>query len=170
MASMGTDVLKNNLNNPAKKWLWEVMFTSPVGGGDADILDTRCRTAGIPGRSVGEILLPYKGTPGLVYPGKLQMSHSWRTTFIESTDKKTFDALYGWHQAIVNAKTGVGGLDLAIKSDIFFKCLDQPGDTWLTIHLIGCYPADIGEVSMSYGDSSEVEFPVTWAFDRWEEA
>ena len=170
MASMGADVFKNNLNNPAKLWLWEVMFTSPVGGGEADILDTRCRSAGLPGRSVEQIHLPYKGTAGLVYPGKLTMSHSWNTSFIESTDKKTFDALYGWHQAIIDARTGVGGLDPSIKSNIYFKCLDQPGDTWLTIKLFGCYPADIAAVSMSYADSGELVFPVVWAYDYWEEA
>lgn len=168
-ANMGADTLKNNLSNPAKLWLWEAMFVNPIGGGDADVLDTRCRSAGLPGRSVGEIILPYKGTPGLIYPGKLQMSHSWRTVFVESTDKQTFDALYGWHQAIVNARTGVGGLDTTIKSDIYFKTLTQAGDTWLTIQLIGCYPADIAEVSMSYDDTGELVFPVTWAYDRWEE-
>jgi hypothetical protein len=169
MADMGQDVLKTGLSNPAKSWLWDVVFTNPIGGGDADVLDTRCQSASIPGRSFGEILIPYKGTPGIRYPGKLQMTHNWSVTFVESTeDQKTYSALYNWHQAIQDAKTGVGGLDPTIKSDIYFRGQDQASNVWLTIKLIGCYISDMGEVSVSYDDTSAIRFPATFSYDRWE--
>jgi hypothetical protein len=169
MPDMSQDVLKNSLTNPAKSFLWEVMFTNPVGGGDADALDTRCQSTSIPGRGTGTILIPYKGTPGIQVPGKLTMSHSWAVTFLENTeDRKTFDALHAWNQAIVHDRLGVGGPDPLIKADIYLRCLDQEGTVWLTIKLIGCFPADVGEVSLSYEDNSTITFPCTFSFDRWE--
>lgn len=169
MADMSADVLKNNLTNPAKSFLWEVLFTNPIGGGDADALDTRCRSTSIPGRSTATIHIPYKGTPGIQVPGKLKMSHNWSVTFLENTeDRKTFDALHNWHQAIVHDRIGVGGPDPVIKSDIYLRCLDQAGSVWLSIKLIGCFPADLGEVSLSYEDNSTIVFPCTISYDRWE--
>lgn len=167
--SLSSDVLKNNLTNPARSWLWDVVFTNPIGGGDAASLETRCRTVSIPGRSFGRITLPFKGTPGIVFPGKLNMDHTWSMTFIESSaDRKTFDAIYNWKQAIINDKTGVGAPDITIKSDIYLKCLDQTGAVWLTIKVIGCYPEVLGEVSLSQESQEEIKFSVRWAYDRWE--
>jgi len=169
MADMSADVLKNNLTNPAKSFLWEVLFTNPIGGGDADALDTRCRSTSIPGRGSSPINIPYMGTPGIVVPGKATLSHSWVVTFLENTeDRKTFDALYNWNEAIVGMRTGVGGPDPTIKSDIYLRCLDQAGDAWLSIKLFGCFPSEVGEVSMSYEDNSTLIFSVTFSYDRWE--
>jgi len=169
MADMSADVLSNNLTNPAKTWLWDVLIPNPIGGGDNEALETRCQSTSIPGRSVGKIVIPYKGTAGIVFPGKLEMDHTWSMTYLESaSDTKTFDALYAWAQAIVNARTGLGGLDIAIKSSIYLKCLDQQGSTWLTIKVTGCYPEEISETPLAYGTQENVKFTVRWAFDRWE--
>lgn len=127
MADMSSDVLKNNLTNPAKTYLWEMMFTNPVGGGDSNVMDLRCQTTTIPGRSHGEIIIPFKGTPGIKFPGKLTMDHNLAMTFIEGTDRKVFDALHGWSEAITSARTGIGGPDVAIKSDIYLRMLDMQG-------------------------------------------
>jgi hypothetical protein len=166
---MSADVLSNNLTNPAKSFLWEVMFTNPIGGGDAKALETRCQTASIPGRSFGSIIIPFKGTAGIKFPGKLNMDHTWSTTFVESTaDQKTFNAIYAWKQAVLDAKTGIGGPDIAIKSNIYLKCLDQAGNTWLTIKMTGCYPENMSDTPLSYAANEEIRFSVTWAYDRWE--
>jgi len=166
---MSADVLLNNLTNPAKSFLWTVVFTNPVGGGDGKSLETRCQTASIPGRSVGSIVIPFKGTAGIKFPGKLTMSHTWSMTFLESAaDRKTFDAIYAWKQAIVDAKTGLGGPDSIIKSSIYLKCLNQSGAVWLTIKLTGCYPENMSDVPLSYSSQEQIMFNVTWAYDRWE--
>jgi hypothetical protein len=169
MADMSADVLKNNLTNPAKAFLWSVVFPGLVGGGDAEALETRCQSTGIPGRSVGAIVIPYKGTPGIVFPGKLNLDHTWSTTFVESAaDRKTFDALYAWHQSIQNVQTGLGGPDNTLKRNLYLKCEDQEGNVWLTIKLTGCYPQDVGAVALSYASQEQITFPVRWAYDRWE--
>lgn len=169
MANMSADALKHNLSNPAKTYLWECIFTNPIGGGDADVMDLRCQTTSLPGRSHGEILVPFKGTAGIKFPGKLSMDHTWTVTFIEGTDKKVFTALHGWQQAITDAKTGIGGPDTAIKSDVYLRCLTMDDSIWLAIKLIGCYPQSVDNVALDYESDTSVYFSATFSYDRWDE-
>ena len=168
MADMSADILRNNLTNPAKTYLWEMLFTNPVGGGDSDVMDLRCQTTSIPGRSHGEILIPFKGTTGIKFPGKLTMSHTLTMTFIEGTDRKVFDALHGWSEAITSAKTGMGGPDVTIKSDIYLRCLDMQGNVWMTIKLIGAYIQVVDDVPLNYEDDTSIYYNATFSYDRWE--
>jgi hypothetical protein len=168
MADMSADVLKNNLTNPAKTYLWEMLFTNPIGGGDSDVMDLRCQTTVIPGRGHGQITVPFKGTPGIVFPGKLTMSHTWTMTFIEGTDRKVFDALHGWQEAITGARTGVGGPDVAIKADVYLRCLSMQGEVWMTIKAIGMFVQNVDDVPLNYEDDTSIYFNATFSFDRWE--
>lgn len=169
MADMSIDVLRNNLTNPAKSYLWAVVFPKIIGGGDGITLATRCQSAGLPGRSTSSIKIPFRGTPGFKVPGQASVSQTWRLDFLESTaDKKTFTALYNWSQVIHNMRTGLGSPDPSVKADLYFQALDQAGATWLTIKLIGCYIEDIGEISVSYSTNSSMMFSATFSYDWWE--
>ncbi len=168
MSNMSADNLKNNLSNPAKTYLWEVLFTSPIGGGDSEALELRCQSTVIPGRAVGEILVPFKNTPGVKYPGKPTLSHTWTAIFIEGTDGKVFDALQAWNEAIVSMKTGVGGLDPSIKTDIYIRLLDPPGNVYLSIRLVGCYLQLVDEVPVAYEDEGNIMYSGTFSYDYWE--
>ena len=169
MSNMGQDALSNNLSNPAKTYLWEVIFTNPIGGGDADTLMLRCQNTVIPGKSIGEILVPFKQSPGIKFPGKLTMSHSWTCSFIEGTDKKVFDALHAWHQLIVHDKLNVGLPDVAIKANIHLRLLDTTGTAYMKIKFVGAYVQEIAEVPLAYEDEASIIYPVTFSYDRWEE-
>lgn len=168
MADMSADVLRNNLTNPARTYLWEIRFSNMIGGG-SDIIEARCQSASIPGRSSHGIRIPYKGTPGIKFPGKLTMPQTWSLSFVENVDRKVFDALYGWQQAIQNARTGIGLPDVSLKTDIYLKCLNQAtGQPWLTIKLIGAWVEDIPEVALTYDANTIVHFRATFSYDRWE--
>ena len=72
MSSMGVDVLTSNLTNPQRLYMWEVLIPNVVGGaGNPSVLQARAQSTSLPGSSVGEILIPYKKTSGVKYPGKL---------------------------------------------------------------------------------------------------
>jgi len=169
MADMGIDILRNNLTNPAKTYLWAVVFPKMIGGGDGNTLATRCQSAGLPGRSTNSIRIPFRGTPGFKVPGQASLSQVWNLEFLESTiDKKTFTALYNWQQIINNMRTGLGSPDPSVKADLYFQALDQAGATWLTIKLIGGYVESMGDISVSYGTNSTMTFPSTFSYDWWE--
>ena len=169
MANMSSDNLKNNLNNPARLYLWEVLFTNPIGGGDAESLELRCQTATLPGRSVGEILIPFKATAGIKVPGKLVMSHNWTATFVEGIDKAVFTALQAWSQTITNARTGVGGLDTLIKSNIYLRLQDVEGNVFLKIKLVGCYLQAVDDVPLAFEAEGVIMFNATFSYDFWED-
>ena len=170
MPEMGIDTLKSNLTNPARVYLWEIVIPTAIGGGDLTALTTRCQSTSIPGRSVGEILVPYKQTGGIKFPGKLTYPHTWETTFIESEDKKIFDAIYAWNQEVIHDYDGIGAGDTAIKQDLYLTLLTTKGEIYLGIKLVGCYPQEVGNVDLNYDAEDPVRFTVTWSYDRWEES
>ena len=168
---MSLDSLKANLTNPQRAYLWEVLFPNLLGGGDAEALSVRAQSANIPGRSVGaSIVVPYKQTGGVKFPGKLTYSHSWQVTFVEGEDRKIFDAIYAWSQMAVNDITGVGVGDENIKANDYFNCLSTKDGETLNIKLIGCYVEAVGDVAMSYDNEGTVQYSVTFSFDSWESA
>jgi hypothetical protein len=168
MAKMSSDNLKNNLTNVAKAFLWEAMFVNPIGGGDSETLNVRCQSTSQPGRSFGVILVPYKQGPGVKFPGRLTMSHTWPTTFIEGTDGKIFDAIYDWMQAIVHDRLNIGGPDVLIKADMYFNLLDSNGKITKKIKIIGAYPELLDETPVTYGNDAGIIYSCTWSYDRWE--
>lgn len=168
MAKMGADSLKNNLTNPARVYLWEVLFANPIGGGNGDVLDLRCQTTSIPGRSVGSILIPFKATAGVVFPGKVAFSHEWACAFVEGTDGAVFDALYQWFEEISEANSGQGNLDNSIKTDLYLSLIDQEGNVYRRIKLVGCYIKTMDDTPLPYGEEGAVMFNATFSYDRWE--
>jgi len=164
---MGLDVsaLDANLTNPAKTYLWEVVFPNPVSG-NSETLSLRCQSSSIPERSFGTIKIEYKQTAGVKYPGKVRFPQSWSLSFVEGEDRAILNAMNAWCDTIINAKTGVG--ELVVKTDIYLRLLNTDGETAATYRMKGAYPETIGEVSLAYENESDIRYPVTFSYDRWE--
>jgi len=167
---MSVDNLKNDLTNPARAYLWDIVIPNIPGGGDAESLEIRAFSTSIPGRGLGGIKLAYKGGPGMKVPGKITMSQSWPVVIREGTDKKVFEALNSWQETISGVKTGIGTLDPLLKANLYLKCLDPPGSTWLKIQMVGCYPEDVAEVPLSQDTEDVIMFSCTFSYDYWLEA
>lgn len=167
--TMSADNLKHDISNPARVYWWDVVFSKLIGGGNKDHLEVRAQSTVIPGRSFGEILVPYKGGPGIKFPGKLTMSHLWPAVFVEGIDQEVFDAIYGWKQTIQNARTGIGTLDSLSKADIYLRLLDPQETVTKKFKLVGCYPQSVDDVPLSYDDEAMIMYNVGWSYDYWEE-
>lgn len=164
MAEMSVNALRNNLSNPARVYLWEVLFSSPLGG-DPNTLLLRCRSTNIPGRSLGKIHLPYKQTGGVEYPGKITYSHTWACTFVEGEDREMWDAFYDWAQVIIHDETGLGSVD--IKTDIYLNLLNTGGSSDMKIKIVGAFIESTDDIALSYDEEGEINIPVTWSYDYW---
>lgn len=164
MPDMSVDSLKNNLTNPARTYLWEIMFANPLGG-DTDTLLLRCRSTSIPGRSVGKIHLPYKQTGGVEYPGKLNYSHSWACTFVEGQDRAIFIALYDWAQAAVNDDTGLSAAN--VKTDVYLHLIDTDGNVPLRIKIVGAFLETVDDAPLAQDAEGELNFNGSWSYDKW---
>lgn len=169
MVQMGVDSLKSNLTNTQRVYNWELLIPSPVGEGDAETLMIRCQTTIIPGKSFGDIPIPYKGTPGIGVPGKLTMSHILPFTFIEGEDKEVFKALHTWMQKIGHDRLGTGVGDVLIKKDMILTLQTTAGEDTLKIKLIGCYPRAVDDTTLSMADEANVMYAGSFWYDFWEE-
>lgn len=164
MADMSINSLKANLTNPAREYLWEVIFSNPKGG-DTETLLLRCQSTTIPGRSIGTIPVAYKGTGGVVYAGKLKFSHTWDCTFIEGEDRLMWNAFYDWAKSIIDEQTGMGSI--SIKTDIHLRLLNTDGTAPLSIVLVGCFLSDQKDIAISYASEKEMTISTTWSYDYW---
>jgi hypothetical protein len=165
---MSADNLKNNLNTLAKIFLWDVVFVNPIGGGDSEVLNVRCQSTTKPGRSFGAILVDYKATAGVKFPGRMRLTHTFPCTFVESTDAKTYDALYKWMQAISHDRLNVGLPDILIKADIYLNLLAADGKISEKIKLTGAYVELLDETPLNYSTDAGIVYSVTFSYDRWE--
>lgn len=165
---MSLDTIKASLTNPLRPYLWDVVIPNLLGGGDATALQARAQSIQIPGRSVGTaILIPYKQTAGIKFPGKLVYDHTWVVKFIEGEDLKVFNAIYGWSQLLVNDNTGVGAGDENIKTNLFFTLVGTKQTDLKQIKLEGCYPEKLDSQDLTYAADGTVTFSVTFSFDKW---
>jgi len=167
MSEMSVNSLRDNLGNPARAYLWEFLCANPLGG-DTETLLLRCRSASIPGVSVGSILVPYKQTGGLKFPGKKTFSHTWACSFIEGEDRAIWDAFYAWAQAIINTETGLGAWN--IKRDLYLHLIDTDGTVSKKIKIVGAYVESQDDVSLTQDSETEVTVNITFSYDYWVEA
>lgn len=168
MANMNVNSLKANLTNPARGYLWEVVFPTIIGGaGDTDTLLLRATSTVKPGRGVGEIKVPFKQTAGIKYPGKLTFPQTWKCTFIEGTDRKIFDAIHAWQQKIVNDTDGTGSVAADLKTDILLNLIDNEGTVFEKVKLIGCYIQDVPDVALDMATEDVIKYDVTFSYDSW---
>ena len=165
MTQMGIDALKNNLSNPGRAYLWEVLFAAPIGG-DTNTLLVRCQSTQIPDRDYQDIHIPYKQTGGIQYPGKLTYSHHWDCTFVEGEDRAIFDAIYEWQNRIVNDYTGIGSTN--IKRDVYLHLIDVNGHVSQRIRMIGCYLKTKPAVALAMSSEERITYSVTFSYDSWE--
>ena len=170
MVQMGVDNLKNNLTNPQRLYLWEFQCMNPIGGGDGETLMLRCQTSEWPGQSFGQIHIPYKQSGGIEVPGKLTYDHILETTMIEGEDGVVHAAIMAWMQKIVHNKTNVGVGDSLIKTDVYIRLLSTAGEETKKIKLTGCFPLVKAKVPVSYDDEGNMLYPISWSYDRWEDA
>lgn len=168
--NLSADNLRENLTNPARNYIWDLIIASPVGGGDAETLEIRCQSTVVPGRSFGGILVPFKNTPGVKYPGKPTVPHTWQCTFIESVDGQFHNIINTWMDFIGNMRTGQGAAaDTSIKRNIALRLISPDNQIITRIKLVGCYPEDLADAPLSYDDEDRLLYTLTWSYDRWQE-
>lgn len=172
MGILNADALKNNLSNPARPWMWELVMPNPRGDGDTETLRLRCQSASIPRRGVSTFNIPFKQTAGVEYAGKLEYDHTWDLEFIEGEDRAIWDAFYSWCQLCIDDYAGTGVDDADLKTDIYLTLLTHTdGTIYSKIKLIGCFVKEMKSVNLTQGEGRDaIKIGVTMNFDRWESA
>ena len=169
MAQMSMDSLRQNLTNPQRVYLWEFEIPAPRGLGSADIWVIRSQAVSEPGRSFTPIPVPYKGTGGIVVPGKETYSHTLLVRLLEGEDARSYEAIQSWMKLIRDNVSGVGLGDPDLKSDAVVTLLDSKGSAVKRIKIVGMYPQEKADSALDYNTNDIQKYDITFAYDRWEE-
>jgi len=165
MVEMNVDSLRNNITNPARNYLWEVIIPSPPEGSTETIM-LRAQTASIPERSFGSILIPFKQTGGVKFPGKITYPHTWDVTFVDGEDREMLKTFYDWMNQIIHDRFFIVSVDF--KTDIYLHLINQDNTVAKKIKLVGTYPERLADVNLPQDSEDAIMFTVTFSYDRWE--
>ena len=166
------DDFKANLaGGGARANQFRVTITPPTGiaiGLDVRNASFLCKASNLPGQTLGEIPVPFRGRN--VYIAGDREFETWSTTFINDTTFNVRNAIERWMNGI-NAHSANTGLTAPItyEADLLVDQLDRNGDKLKTYTFRGAYPQDLSEIAVSYADNDNIErFTCTWAYQYFE--
>ena len=125
---------------------YRVTFNTP--GAIATGLDVRrtsflIKTAALPGRTLGEITVPFRGRT-LYVAGDTEFE-TWETTVINDTDFMVRNAMERWQNGINDLVTNTGLSNTAdYQADLTVEQLDRDDTVLKSYILRGCFPQAIG--------------------------
>ena len=137
-------------------------------GGEIEELAFLCKTTALPGMTVGNITVPFRGR-NIKIAGD-RTFENWTITVINDTNFKLRNAFERWSNGINNMTDGEGLTNPAdYQVDAFVDQLDRNGATLKSYTLRGAFPLAIGEIALDYGDNDKIEdFTVEFGYQYFE--
>ena len=138
-----------------------------VGGETADMAFL-CQAASIPGSTVAEVAVPFRGRS--LYVAGDRTFATWSTTVINDTDFKIYRACERWLNGINNMTDNEGLTNPSdYQVDAFVDHLDRNGSTLKSWTFRGLFPTALPGIALNYGTNDAVEtFDVTWRYQYFE--
>lgn len=166
------DEFKANLiGGGARANQFRVTFNTP--GAIATGLDVRkasflIKAASLPGQTLGEIPVPFRGR-NLYVAGDREFE-AWETTVLNDTDFAIRNAIERWLNAINDTVTNTGLTNVAdYTADLTVEQLDRD-DTVLKSYIFrNAWPLTVAQIDLSTQTTNEIEeFEVTWRYQHFE--
>lgn len=150
---------------------FRVTMTTPPGiatGLDIRRTSFLIKTASLPGQTLGEIPIPFRGR-NLYIAGDREFE-TWETTVINDTDFMVRDAVERWMNGINDTVTNTGLVNAAdYQSDLIVEQLDRDDTVLKSYILRGCFPQAVGAIELSYETTNAIEeFSITWRYQNFE--
>ena len=170
MAILGVDDFKSKLRGGgARPNLFKATINFPgYANGDAELTSFMCETAQLPGSTMGQIIVPFRGRQ-LKMAGDRTFD-AWTVTIINDTDFAIRDAMERWMNGM-NAHSANTGLSspIAYEADLKVDQLDRDGAVIKTYTFRGSFPQDLSPIDLAYSSNDEIErFQVTFAYQYFE--
>ena len=165
------DEFKANLiGGGARANQFRVTFNTP--GAIATGLDVRkasflIKAASLPGQTMGEITVPFRGRT--LYVAGDREFEAWETTVINDTDFNIRNAMERWLNAINDTATNTGLSNVAdYTADLTVEQLDRDDTVLKSYILRNCMPQGTGAIELSYETANAIEeFSVTWRYTHF---
>ena len=137
-------------------------------GGETSDLAFLCSATGIPGQTVGQVAIPFRGRV-LNIAGD-RTFEPWTITVLNDTDFKLYRAFERWMNGINNMSDNEGIANPAdYQVDGFVDQLDRNGTTLKSYTYRGLYPETLASIPLSYGTNDAIEtFDVTFRYQYFE--
>ncbi len=164
--------LSTALKAGARPNFFMIDFTIPtfVSAETAANLSLLCKSAAVPGMTLGVIEIPFRGGRRIKIPGDRTFA-DWTVTFISDSAHKIRGTFLQWHNAISKFDFDSSTLRPAKNSgydysvDITVDHLKQDGSSVRKYKLFEAFPTDIGAIDLSFDSTDSIsEFTVTFQY------
>ena len=169
--SSNIDTFKANLaGGGARANQFRVIFNRPPTlAGGLSILRSSflIRTGQLPGSSVGEVVVPFRGR-NLYLAGDREYE-TWTTTVLNDTDFMIRNAMEDWNNGMNDYQLGTGLTNVAdYTADLIVEQLDRDDTVIKSYILRNCFPQAISAIDLSFDTTTEVEtFDITWRYTHF---
>ena len=166
------DFKANLIGGGARANQFRVTITPPAGiaiGLDVRRTSFLVTASNMPGSSLGEIAVPFRGR-NIYVSGDRPAPDAWSTTFYNDTDFMIRNAMERWHNGINDFANNTGTSNPGdYQTDLFVEQLDRD-DTILKSYVFrNAFPLTIGTIDLSSAEAGEIEtFEVTWRYQHYE--
>lgn len=149
---------------------FQVIVTAPTGVAAAinPIEFTfMCRAASLPGQTIGEIAVPFRGRQ--LYVAGEREFESWTTTVLNDTDFSIRREMERWMNGINETVQNTGAVNPSdYRTDVRVVQLDRDDFPLHSYKLEGCWPQSLGAIELSYDANDAIEeFEITWRYDAF---
>ena len=149
---------------------FRIKFQSPTGiaiGLDNRTASFLTRTGQLPGSSVAEVVVPFRGR-NLYLAGDREYE-TWTTTVLNDTDFMVRNAMEAWNNGMNNYINGTGLQNVSdYTADLLVQQLDRNDKVIKSYSLVNCFPQAIGAIDLSFDTTTEVEtFDITWRYTHF---
>ena len=145
----------------------------PVGSG----IDTRnaaflCTATNLPGMSIEEIELPFRGRT-IRIAGDRDFADPWTVTFLNDTSFAIRNAIENWQNKINDLATAqqdpaINTSSLAYCADLTVTQLDRDNTALKVYKFINAWPQSIAQIDLASASANEIEsFEVTWRYQHF---
>ena len=139
-----------------------------AAGGETRVMSFLCRTTNLPGMTLGEVPVPFRGRQ--LYIAGDRTFETLTTTIMNDTDFLIRNAMERWMNAI-NALSDNSGLENPsdYQVDAFVDQLDRAGEAIKSYTFRGLFPQTIAPIELAYDTNDAVEeFEVTYRYQFFE--
>ena len=175
MAFNVTEFRANLIGDGARPNLFQVTMTFPTYANDSvnsgQALTFLCKTAQLPGSTVGTVPLYYFGRE-LKFAGNRNFA-DWTITIINDENFKVRKAFESWMNGInshsTNVRSGIAGTPSGYSVDTKVDQFDKAGTIIKSYKFVGAFPVDLSPIDLDWGANDSIEeFTATLAYQWWE--
>jgi hypothetical protein len=170
MAVLGVDDFKSKLvGGGARANMFKATINFPAyAGGDSEFTSFMTKAAGLPGSTIGQIEIPFRGRV-LKIAGD-RTFEPWTITVLNDAEMKVRNSFETWMNGMNEHVNNTGLVNPSdYQADMLIEQLDNQGNPTKTYTLRSAFPTSISQIDVSYDSNDTIEeFTVEIAYQYWE--